>query len=51
MSTQSSVIVADARTPMGKLLGSVGSLSATQLGAVAIEGALQRAGVAPDQVD
>ena len=45
------VIVAGARTPMGRLLGSLKSLSAAQLGGVAIAGALDRAGVAPDQVD
>jgi len=46
-----SVIVAGARTPMGRLLGSVKSLSAADLGGVAIKAALERAGVAPDQVD
>ncbi len=45
------VIVAGARTPMGRLLGSLKSRSAAQLGGVAIAGALDRAGVAPDQVD
>ena len=45
------VIVAGARTPMGRLLGSLKSLSAAQLGGVAIAGALQRSGVSPDQVD
>jgi acetyl-CoA C-acetyltransferase len=46
-----SVIVAGARTPMGRLLGSLSSFSATDLGGVAIKAALERAGVAPDQVD
>jgi len=46
-----SVIVAGARTPMGRLLGSLKDLSAMDLGGVAIKGALQRAGVRPDQVD
>jgi acetyl-CoA C-acetyltransferase len=46
-----SVIVAGARTPMGRLLGSLKSFSATDLGGVAIKAALERAGVAPDQVD
>lgn len=46
----SSVIVSGARTPMGKLLGSLRDFSATQLGGVAIKAALQRAGVAPEQV-
>jgi acetyl-CoA C-acetyltransferase len=45
-----SVIVAGARTPMGRLLGSLKGLSAAQLGGVAIKAALERAGVAPDQV-
>ncbi|TXH42749.1 MAG: acetyl-CoA C-acetyltransferase [Actinobacteria bacterium] len=45
------VIVAGARTPMGRLLGSLKGLSAAQLGGVAIAGALDRAGVSPDQVD
>jgi acetyl-CoA C-acetyltransferase len=45
-----SVIVAGARTPMGRLLGSLKELSAPQLGAVAIKAALERAGVTPDQV-
>lgn len=46
-----SVIVAGARTPMGRLLGSLKGLSGADLGAVAIEGALEKSGVAPDQVD
>ncbi len=45
-----SVIVSGARTPMGRLLGNLKDLSATQLGSVAIKAALERAGVAPDQV-
>ncbi|MBO0847945.1 MAG: acetyl-CoA C-acetyltransferase [Pseudonocardia sp.] len=45
-----SVIVAGARTPMGRLLGSLKDFSAAQLGGVAIEAALERAGVSPDQV-
>lgn len=46
-----SVIIDGARTPVGKLLGAFASLSAADLGAVAIRGALERAGVAADQVD
>ena len=47
----SSVIVAGARTPIGRLLGGLKELSAADLGGVAIKAALERAGVAPDQVD
>jgi acetyl-CoA C-acetyltransferase len=46
-----SVIVAGARTPMGRLLGSLKDFSAADLGGVAIKGALERAGVSPEQVD
>jgi acetyl-CoA C-acetyltransferase len=46
-----SVIVAGARTPIGKLSGSLAGFSATDLGGFAIAAALERAGVAPDQVD
>ena len=46
-----SVIVAGARTPIGKLSGALASFAATDLGGFAIAGALERAGVAPDQVD
>jgi len=46
----SSVIVSGARTPMGKLLGNLKDFPATKLGGVAIKAALERAGVAPDQV-
>jgi acetyl-CoA C-acetyltransferase len=46
-----SVIVGGARTPIGKLLGSLGGLAAVDLGGIAIEAALARAGVAGDEVD
>ncbi|MBB2985371.1 acetyl-CoA C-acetyltransferase [Terracoccus luteus] len=46
-----SVIVAGARTPMGRLLGSLKGFSGAQLGGVAIAGALEKAGVAPEQVE
>ena len=46
-----SVIVAGARTPIGRLLGGLKSLSAADLGAVAIKGALGKAGVSGEQVD
>lgn len=45
------VIVAGARTPIGRLQGGLASLSAAELGSVAIKGALDKAGVAGDQVD
>jgi acetyl-CoA C-acetyltransferase len=46
-----SVIVSGARTPIGKLLGSLQDFTAMDLGGVAIEAALARAGIAGDQVD
>src|SRR3954463_13858819 len=46
-----SVIVAGARTPIGKMAGAFASLSAMDLGGFAITAALKRAGVSPDQVD
>jgi acetyl-CoA C-acetyltransferase len=46
-----SVIVAGARTPIGRLLGGLKSLSGSDLGGLAIKGALERAGVSGDQVD
>ncbi|MGW4808334.1 acetyl-CoA C-acetyltransferase [Kitasatospora sp. NPDC004272] len=45
-----SVIVAGARTPMGRLLGSLKGFSGAELGGFAIEAALQRAGITGDQV-
>jgi acetyl-CoA C-acetyltransferase len=45
------VIVAGARTPIGKMSGALSSQSAAELGGVAIAEALQRAGVSSDQVD
>ena len=39
------VIVAGARTPMGRFHGALASVSATDLGGIAIRGALERAGV------
>ncbi|MEI7914482.1 MAG: acetyl-CoA C-acetyltransferase [Mycobacteriaceae bacterium] len=46
-----SVIVAGARTPIGKLMGSLRDFSGSDLGALAIRGALEKAGVAPELVD
>ena len=46
-----SVIVAGARTPVGKLSGGLAGFSAAELGGFAISGALARAGVTPEQVE
>ncbi len=46
-----SVIVAGARTPMGRLLGSLKDFSAADLGGIAIKGALAKSSVGADQVD
>jgi acetyl-CoA C-acetyltransferase len=46
-----SVIIAGARTGIGKLSGQYASLSAQELGGFAIRGALERAGISPDMVD
>jgi acetyl-CoA C-acetyltransferase len=46
-----SVIVGGARTPIGKLAGSLKDFSAMGLGGVAIKAALERAGISGDQVD
>src|SRR6202521_5101755 len=45
------VIVAGARTPIGKLSGAFASLTAMDLGGFAIRAALERAGVRPEDVD
>ncbi|GHH68027.1 acetyl-CoA acetyltransferase [Streptosporangium violaceochromogenes] len=45
-----SVIVAGARTPIGRLLGSLSGLSAVELGGIAVKAALDRSGVAPEAV-
>ena len=46
-----SVIVGGARTPIGKLSGALKSFSAVELGGIAIKSALERSGVAADQID
>jgi acetyl-CoA C-acetyltransferase len=46
-----SVVVAGARTPIGRLLGSLKDFSAVDLGGIAVKAALERAGVRGDQVD
>lgn len=45
------VIVSVARTPMGVMMGSLSGFAAHQLGAIAIKAAVDRAGLAPDQVN
>ena len=44
------VILGSARTPIGKLGGGLSSLDATELGGTAIQAALERADVAPEEV-
>ncbi|MDO3636893.1 acetyl-CoA C-acetyltransferase [Mycolicibacterium arseniciresistens] len=46
-----SVIVAGARTPVGRLMGSLKDFSGSDLGAVAIKAALEKSGVAPSAVE
>jgi acetyl-CoA C-acetyltransferase len=46
-----SVLVAGARTPIGKLSGAFAGFSAVDLGAIAIRAALERAGTRPEEVD
>src|SRR5580765_1678822 len=47
----SAVIVSAARTPIGNFLGGLSSLSAPELGAVAIRAAVDRARVSADDID
>jgi acetyl-CoA C-acetyltransferase len=46
-----SVIVAGARTPIGRLMGSLKDFSATDLGGIAIKGALEKAGIPASMVE
>ena len=46
-----SYIVAGARTPIGKMSGALASFTAADLGGFAIKAALERAGVAPEEVE
>jgi acetyl-CoA C-acetyltransferase len=51
MSQKDVVIASAARTPIGSFQGALASLSASDLGAVAVKEAVRRAGAAPEQVD
>src|SRR5437870_5666148 len=46
-----SVVVSGARTPIGKLSGTLASFTAMDLGGLAIKAALERAGLSPEEVD
>jgi len=48
---KNAVIVSACRTPMGNMLGSLGKLSASQLGAVVVKEAVKRAGIKPEIID
>jgi acetyl-CoA C-acetyltransferase len=50
-SSRQPVIIAAARTPIGKFLGGLSTLTAPELGAVAIRAAVQRAGIDPGEID
>ncbi len=49
--TREAVIISAVRTPVGKLLGSLKSFKATDLGAIVVREAVKRAGVKPEDVD
>jgi acetyl-CoA C-acetyltransferase len=51
MGDRDPVIIGGARTPVGRLLGSLASFTAADLGGIAIKGALDRANVRPEQVE
>ena len=50
-SMRDAVIIGGARTAIGRLLGSLSDFSGADLGGIAIKAALERSGVAGDQVD
>ncbi len=45
------VIISAVRTPIGKFQGALKSISATQLGSLAVRAAVERAGLSPEQID
>ena len=45
------VILSAARTPIGKFQGSLSSIPATKLGAIAVKAAVDRAGVNPEDIE
>ena len=51
MSKQEVYILSAARTPIGSFLGAFSNVSATDLGATAIKGALDKAGIAPENIE
>ncbi len=51
MADRDPVLVSAVRTPIGRFLGALSSLSATELGSIAIRAALERAGVSADQIE
>ena len=51
MQTKEVVIISAVRTPIGSFGGALASLSAIELGAIALKGALDKAGVAPSEVE
>jgi len=50
-SARQTVLIAGARTPIGKLLGGLSSLASTELGGIAIRGALEKSGIAPERIE
>ena len=51
MADHDPVLVSAVRTPIGRFLGTLSPLTAPQLGAIAIEEAIRRAGISVDQID
>jgi acetyl-CoA C-acetyltransferase len=49
--TETAVLVAGCRTPIGKFQGALSGLKATELGAIAVKEAVRRAGLKPEQVE